>query len=634
MSDTPNSPGSPGPGWWQASDGNWYPPESHPGYVPPVPTDLTPPPPTFPTPPPSTAFQDPSSEPTAFGTTTQFPVPDATQTLPTVPPVPIPEGPPPLPGQPPWAAPPPLPGQPMSGQAMPGQIPYPGPAGYDPVTGQPAYDPVTGEPIVAQGEPPAKSRTPLILTLVGGVVVLALVAAGIWFFTRDDEKVVTATRPTPSSSSSTTTTDEDTTTTTAKDGGTDLTVNGADTGTDIDVVTNALADIQDYWARTMPSAFNKEYVPIKGGLYAVSPSDELPPCVDRRDQIDGNAFYCSEKDVVAWDDTTFIPDLVNNYGKLGAATVIAHEIGHAIQDRTAMTGKTVTLENQADCYAGTWLADVQAGNAKHFTVDADSLDNALAGFLTLADEPGVDSGDVTAHGNAFDRLSSFQDGVENGVAACAAYSDTSLVITELPFIDDADAAAGGNLSTADILELAPQDLENYWGIAYPNTFDGASWTTLDPTQTVTKSAPLTCGGTDVKNPLFYCIDENYVGYDFALMDELVGEIGDFSAATLLATQWGLAVESQSATAPTDAKAQNLRGDCYAGTWAASVFKEDRKDLGGVLTLSAGDLDEAVKTLLVFSRAGGTTDSVTGFERVSAFRTGMLNGTTACASVGA
>lgn len=31
------------PGWWLASDGNWYPPESHPNYTPPPPP---PPPPT------------------------------------------------------------------------------------------------------------------------------------------------------------------------------------------------------------------------------------------------------------------------------------------------------------------------------------------------------------------------------------------------------------------------------------------------------------------------------------------------------------------------------------------------------------------------------------------------------------
>ena len=630
MSDTPNSPGSPSPGWWQASDGNWYPPESHPSYVQPVPADLTPPPltpppvpPSFPTPPPSTAFGAPGLDPgidPGADATAQFSVPDATQTFPTVPPVPYGEGVAPPPGQPPWSVPPPLPGQPLPGQPLPGQ---------------PEFDPVTGAPIgVANGADGdvAKSKTPLILAVVGVIVVLALIGGAVWFFTKGDEKVVTASTPTPSSST-TTTTERDTTTTSTEDSSPDMAVHGADTGTDISVVTDALSDIQDYWTRTMPAAFQKEFVPVKGGLYAVSPSDDLPPCADTRDQIDGNAFYCSEKDVVAWDDTTFIPDLVNNYGKLAAATVIAHEIGHAIQDRTAMTGATITLENQADCYAGTWLADVQKGNAKHFTVDGDSLDNALAGFLTLADEPGVGSNDSSAHGNAFDRLSSFQDGVENGVAACAAYND-SRAITELPFLSTEDQNNNGNLATSEILDLAPKDLENYWGIAYPNTFAGKTWTALGPVQTVTKSAPLTCGGSDVDQPLFYCIDDNYVGYDVALMDELVTEIGDFSPATLLATQWGLSVETQSDTTPSDPKSQNLRADCYAGTWAASVFKEDRANLGAELSLSPGDLDEAVKTLLVFSRAGGTTTEVTGFERVGAFRTGMLNGTTACASVGA
>jgi hypothetical protein len=38
MSDT-----APGPGWWQASDGRWYPPHQHPGYVPPPPPPSAPP---------------------------------------------------------------------------------------------------------------------------------------------------------------------------------------------------------------------------------------------------------------------------------------------------------------------------------------------------------------------------------------------------------------------------------------------------------------------------------------------------------------------------------------------------------------------------------------------------------------
>ena len=35
MADLP-PPGGPAPGWWQASDGNWYPPEQQPGFAPPA----------------------------------------------------------------------------------------------------------------------------------------------------------------------------------------------------------------------------------------------------------------------------------------------------------------------------------------------------------------------------------------------------------------------------------------------------------------------------------------------------------------------------------------------------------------------------------------------------------------------
>ena len=43
---------SQGPGWWQASDLKWYPPELHADYVaPPTPSPTLPPPPKLPPPP-------------------------------------------------------------------------------------------------------------------------------------------------------------------------------------------------------------------------------------------------------------------------------------------------------------------------------------------------------------------------------------------------------------------------------------------------------------------------------------------------------------------------------------------------------------------------------------------------------
>jgi hypothetical protein len=58
------SDASQGPGWWQASDGNWYPPEQHPNYQPPAPmASGTLPPPTTAPPPPTMATSPGASTP-------------------------------------------------------------------------------------------------------------------------------------------------------------------------------------------------------------------------------------------------------------------------------------------------------------------------------------------------------------------------------------------------------------------------------------------------------------------------------------------------------------------------------------------------------------------------------------------
>ena len=107
-------------------------------------------------------------------------------------------------------------------------------------------------------------------------------------------------------------------------------------------------------------------------------------------------------------------------------------------------------------------------------------------------------------------------------------------------------------------------------------------------------------------------------------------IGDFAVSTLIASQYGLAVESRLQADPTDPKEQNLLGDCLSGSWAASVFNGDRPESSS-LSLSPGDLDETAQALLAFSSTESTSDSGqgTGFERVQAFRKGILGGVKAC-----
>ena len=60
-----------------------------------------------------------------------------------------------------------------------------------------------------------------------------------------------------------------------------------------------------------------------------------------------------------------MPHLAKTFGTFSVALVLAHEWGHAIQDRAGNDDEqTVYLEQQADCFAGAFLDHVaENGNA-------------------------------------------------------------------------------------------------------------------------------------------------------------------------------------------------------------------------------------------------------------------------------
>lgn len=398
------------------------------------------------------------------------------------------------------------------------------------------------------------------------------------------------------------------------------------------VVVNAIVELEAFWADTMPEVFGAPYEPVAGGLYAASPDEPLPPCAQSADDIAGNAFYCPSEDVVAWDDTDLVPRLRKDYDDLAVGVVMAHEWGHAIQARAGLTGATVTMEHQADCFAGAWVGRISNSEGSSFKVTARSVDSALAGFLELADTPGTSASDPTAHGSAFDRVNGFVDGVEGGAAKCATYSDDTVTLVELPFTDQGDFDRGGNLPYEGSPDLAIADLEDYWSKVAAE--EGKTWTPLAPARPFDGAGGETpeCGNDDTAGfRLFYCASGRYIAYDDTdVMPTVHEQLGDFATATLIATQYGLAVQDQLGTIGDDATAQNLGADCLAGSWAASVFLENRPDTG-TLTLSPGDLDEAVKALLVFSSSSSdeNPDQGAGFERVDAFRKGVMGGVEAC-----
>jgi predicted metalloprotease len=390
----------------------------------------------------------------------------------------------------------------------------------------------------------------------------------------------------------------------------------------------SIADLQDFWGKNFPDLYGKDYEPVKGGFYGVFPSSgDFPPCATGASEISGNAFYCASKDVVAWDAEGLLPDLQSRFGDFVIPVVLAHEWGHAVQARSNFTARTVTKELQADCFAGAWSKHAQ--DDKVFDVSSSDLDAALAGILELRDTPGTSNIDPSAHGSGFDRVGAFQDGYDNGIQKCKDYRDDDPMVLELPFNDAQDAASGGDAPYDSIVNGVPYDLEDYWTQVYPELTEGKSWPPGPKLEPFAPNGAPNCGDQSAEGyVLFYCVPDDYVGWDnVETMPTVYKKGGDYAVATLLATQYGLAALTRLGDGSDD-KTSTLRGDCLAGAYTASVLLYNRPETS-TFHISPGDLDEGIKALLVFRGSGDAERQGAGFGRVRAFREGVINGAQPC-----
>jgi predicted metalloprotease len=395
----------------------------------------------------------------------------------------------------------------------------------------------------------------------------------------------------------------------------------------------AIADLQQYWGQEYPKLYGQDYKPVAGGLFGMTPDVEGgSQCGGAYSDVEGNAFYCKLDDTVAWDAAELLPDLQKKYGDFVVPIVLAHEWGHAIQNRSGFFDQnqlTVTSELQADCFAGAWSAHAKESGA--FKVNAAELDKALAGILDLRDTPGSSAEDPDAHGSGFDRVSAFQDGFDGGAEKCKGYKDGDPMVLELPFNDADDAANNGEAPYDTIVNGVPYDLEDYWTQVYPEIADGAAWPPMKGLEPFDPAQPPSCGGTPADGyALFYCVPDDYVAWDNVdIMPAIYTDGGDYAVATLLATQYGLAALYR-LNDSVDEKTDTLRGDCFAGAYTASVILYNR-EATSTFHISPGDLDEGIKALLLFRAEGDADRQGAGYGRVRAFREGVINGAQPCLS---
>ncbi len=248
-------------------------------------------------------------------------------------------------------------------------------------------------------------------------------------------------------------------------------------------LARVVTDLEAFWDATYPTIADGEpYLPLEGGVWPVWPTAEnVPGCGSGRTsyrEVQDNAFYCPDDDFIAFDDIGLFPDLDTRFGRYTVATVLAHEWGHAIQSRRGYSLPGVIAELQADCFSGAWMGHIRAGDTPDLRLDDPDLRRAVTGILEFRDAPGTSAGDEGAHGSAFDRLGSYQDGLEKGARSCDAYAVTPPVVIELPFNDAADVSTKGNLPLPKLVGLVPQDLDRFW----VSTFEasGSSFSPLTP----------------------------------------------------------------------------------------------------------------------------------------------------------
>lgn len=395
-----------------------------------------------------------------------------------------------------------------------------------------------------------------------------------------------------------------------------------------DVVAAALDDLADYWAEAYPLVYGDRFEPLRGGLVPYGPDTVVPECGPDPigyEEIEANALYCPDEDLIAWDRVNLIPDLDERFGPLTVGIVMAHEYAHAIQSRGEVDGATVTLELQADCFAGAWVADV-ADRIDLFSTEGDSLDQAIAGFLELRDTVGVGATDPQAHGSGFDRVSAFQDGFDIGNDTCAGYEDLPPTVVAVPFTSLDDLNQEGNLPVDQLLEPLLADLESFYTALLAD--EGIEWSPVagvvpvDPRTDTVDCGDQRIAGAELELASFYCLPDETIYIDAVELIPALSDIGDFAVGGEIARQYAFAAQVQLGILDRVADT-SLHADCLTGVYAGAEFDLSIPDQE--LVLSPGDLDEIIIAFLAF----GGEATATAFERTVAFRIGFLDGFERC-----
>jgi predicted metalloprotease len=197
-----------------------------------------------------------------------------------------------------------------------------------------------------------------------------------------------------------------------------------------DFISVVLADTEDTWTQIFAEE-GETYIPPRLRYFEGSTRSACGTA-----SAESGPFYCPA-DRRVYLDLNFFRELAERFkapGDFAQAYVIAHEVGHHIQNltgievmlRKAQAGKSVKLRNalqvklelQADCYAGIWAHNAERN--RHI-LEAGDLEEALVAAAAVGDDMVQRMAqdqvitDSFTHGSAEQRQRWFQIGLKRGL---------------------------------------------------------------------------------------------------------------------------------------------------------------------------------------------------------------------------
>lgn len=208
-------------------------------------------------------------------------------------------------------------------------------------------------------------------------------------------------------------------------------------------VSVVLADTEEVWTRVLPEQANVQYKDPKLVLF----SGAVQSACGGASAAMG-PFYCPN-DQKLYLDTDFFQIMqskMNAGGDFAYAYVIAHEVGHHVQNLIGVLSKvnqmrsqssqtdsnalSVLTELQADCFAGIWA---RQASEQFGTIDEGDIREAITAAGAVGDDVlmkqagRVPMPDSFTHGSAADRQTWFTRGFKSGeMAQCNTFGQAGL----------------------------------------------------------------------------------------------------------------------------------------------------------------------------------------------------------------